>query len=264
MPLMLAGGDVRGHQRAMNASRYIPEIPEMFRKVSEANRVFIYNVGPFTHKRELGSAGTYLIPKCPDGKAYSEPLVIEGIEEEYYPVNEVECQPKPKCGEPGQLAGGAPGILLAMQILGEGPHVHRDSSFRPFGVFISSNVVEVKENGKTRMVPTPTEAELKKANKELDDRCVLMVRLAGEAYAMGPRNAAEVIQPDWHFVAARRLKKTVAECPWMANTSEPDKREECPSCGQVYKVGIMRCQCWFILDKPRYDKAVKDGLFAAA
>ena len=220
-----------------------------FAEISEQNRVYLFNVGPWEHVRELGSAGKFRIPPCPAGKEYSAPVVIDGIEEEPYPINETSCVMIPKAGKPGQLSGPADGTLLAQQVLGEGPHVAPNSSFRPFGV------------GITKQWP-PSKVDLDKARAALHTKKLELVRLANEAYARGPRAFDEIFMPDWHFWAAHQLKKSVAECPWLANTQEVAAREYCPSCGESYQVGIMRHSCGFILDKKRYDQAVKDGLFS--
>lgn len=229
---------VNQYVRGMNASRYIPETPEMYRKAAEANKVYLFNVGPWKHVRELGSAGAFIIPPCPQDKEYSEPVVISGVVEEPYPINEVECK---------NLT--TEGMTLALQVLGEGPFIPRSSSFRAFGVFISTS-------------PVPSKDEVAKARGELQKKYVELVAAAGDAYASGHLTAQEVIRPEWHRVAARALRKSEAECPWLGNTQVPAARAECPGCGNVFKVGIIKCGgCGFILDKPKYDKAVKEGLF---
>ena len=224
----------------MNGSRFIPQSPEIYRRVAEENRVFIFNVGPWVHKRELGSAGTYTIPACPDGQEYSAAVVIRGVVEEPYPINEAECKVITEDGH-----------TVAMQVLGEGPFVPRSSSFRPFGVFISRTQV-------------PSREDIAKAKQALQEKYVELVRLASEAYSHGPREAQEVIRPEWNFLAARALKKTEVECPWLGNTQVPAERKECFNCGTAYKVGIAQCpSCRAILDKQKFEKAVKDGLIAA-
>lgn len=227
------------HQRAMNASRYIPTTPDLYKQVSEQNRVYIFNVGPWQHRRELGSAGTFVIPACKEGQDYSDAVIVNGVVEEPYPINEVEC--KTLMTEGHALAG---------QILGEGPFIPKSTSFRPYGVFISAT-------------PKPSKEELAAARGELQQKYVELVAAASDAHANGHKEAQEVIRPEWHFVAARALKKSEAECPWLGNTQAPAARTECAGCGTIYKIGIMKCgTCGMILDKAKYDKAVKDGLFS--
>jgi len=225
------------HQQAMNNSRFIPETPDIYREASEQHRVYIFNVGPWAHARELGSAGTFRIPACPEGREHSEPLVIPGVAEEPYPINEAECKLLTTKGR-----------MLAEQILGVGPHIPHSLSFVPFGVFISDSA-------------KPSKEQLVKAREVLRQRHVEIVSEANREYSKGHNIAIE--QPHWFFMSARALKKTPAECAWLKDSEVPAERQNCPSCGAIYTVGMMKCVCNFILDKPRYDKAVKDGLFAA-
>jgi hypothetical protein len=230
---------VMAHQRAMNASRFIPETPEIFRRAAEANRVYIFNVGPWSHVRELGSAGTFRIPACPADRDYSDPLVIDGVVNEPYPINEVEC--KLIQSEGAQLAG---------QIIGEGPFIAKSSSFVPYGVFVSTT-------------PKPSKEQLAAANAELQKQHLAHIRQANAAFMKDPSNKDGVIQQNWHFVSAHALKKTKAECPWLGESLAPAGRDNCPGCGAVHNVGILKCRdCGYILDKPRYDAAKKAGMFA--
>lgn len=237
-------------QRALNSSRYVPGMPEIVRKVSVENRVYVFNVGPWAHTRELGSAGNFHIPACPPDKEYSSPLCIDGLVSEPYPMNEVACTTLPSCGEPGQLTGDGSGLALAKQIIGDGPFISKAKSFVPFGVFISPT-------------PKPSRELLAAARAELEKRHLAHIREANAAFMRDPTNREMVIQPAWHHVSAHALKKSKAECPWLGESLVPGGRENCPGCGAVFNVGILKCACGFILDKPRYDKAVKEGLFAA-
>lgn len=230
---------VLAHTRAMNSSRYIPPTPDIYREVSEKHRLYIFNVGPWPHVREMGSAGTFRIPACPKGEQYSEPVIVNGVAEEPYPINEAECKILMTDGR-----------AMAQQILGEGPMIARSQSFSPYGVFIAAS-------------NPPDKDELRAARQKLNEKYVELVGLAQEAFQMGPQAARETIRPEWHFVAARALRKSEAECPWLANTQSPAERNECPGCGTVYKVGIIKCgNCQMILDKKKFDQAVKDGLMA--
>lgn len=223
------------HVRGMNASRYIPETLEMYREASIRNRVYIFNVGPWAHVRELGSDGRFVIPACPAGAEYSEPIIINGAFEQPYPINEAECKMLVEKGTD-----------VAFQILGEGPHVSPNSSFRPFGVFISST-------------EKPSKADLDAARAKLVQKYVELVAEASDAFAMGSDAARNTIRPDWHFVAARALKKTEAECPWLGNTQVPKERQNCPGCGEVYTVGILRHSCGWFFDKKKWEANQETG-----
>ena len=251
----VAEANVRGEHNASWASqqamtqtrrdnqRHLP--PPRLRQIqdlSERTRVYLYNVGPWAHQRLMGSLGTYHIPACPEGGEFSAPVMIEGIVSEMYPMLEGRMDYLPD----------EDGWNIAMQVLGVGPHLPPRNSFVPYGVFASRSNPPAKE-------------EMKEARRNLWEKYRELVAEADIAYSQGPKAAEETIRPDTHFVAARALRKTEAECPWMKNSAAPAERAECPSCTAVYKVGAMKCrECGYVLDKIRYDKAVKEGLFATA
>lgn len=226
--------------KLMNNSRYIPPMLDMVRQLSEDSKIYIYNVGPWPQQRLLGSLGTYIVRECPDGKEYGEPVELPGIVSELYPINEGEYKRTMEDG-----------MAIAMQILGVGPFLSPHNSFVPYGVFISRSNPPKKE-------------EILEAKKNLRQKFLELVAEADLAFSQGPKMAEETIRPETHYVAARALRKTEAECPWLRNSQLPAERAECPGCGTVYKIGIIKCRdCGFILDKRKYDEAVKGGMFAA-
>lgn len=227
------------HQRTMNGSRFAPPMLDIVQDISEQSKVYIFNVGPWMQQRLMGSLGTFNIPACPKDREYSDPVVIDGIVSELYPINEGEMKRTMEKGE-----------YIAQQILGVGPFLSPRNSFVPFGVFVS----------KSRK---PSKNEIETAKGELQKKFLELVTEADLAAANGPKAAEETIRPETHFVAARALGKTVVDCPWLKNAQVPAERKECFGCGQPYKVGILKCVCGAVLDKPRYDEAVKNGLFAA-
>ena len=235
-----AGRAALQEQRALNASRYIPDMDPLVQQVSDANRLYIFNVGPWAHQRALGSAGTYFIPACPTDAPHSKALVIQGIENEHYPINEAECATLPKCGRPGQLRGDGAGLLFAQQILGEGPMLPRNQSLRKFGVFISKT-------------PVPSEADQETARLELRKTQGDLVAEANEIYVTDREHAATLISSEWHRRAALDLGKTPQECPWLGESIMPAERKKCPSCGTPYEVGIAECaKCGDVLDEEKY------------
>ena len=239
--LVEAQGKIRNYNRAMTGSRFVPDMPDIFKEASEAARLYIFNIGPWAHVREMGSCGIQRIPACLDDKEFSEPIVIEGAEAEPYPINEMECAMKPKAGKPGQLGGPGDGYLYAQQIIGEGPHVPQSSSFIPFGVFIS------------RSNP-PAKVDLLKAKAKLQEKYLELVRYANEQWSKGPAFQADILnRPEWYFVAARKLGKTEIDCPYLQNSIAPAERAQCQNCGKVYEVGIAMCSgCGSILDEEKY------------
>lgn len=225
-----------------HGNRYVPEIPDIVAQLAYDTRIFIYNVGPWELRRELGSPGAAIIRACPEGREYSEPFIVLGVEQEPYPFTETECSMIPKAGKLLQKGGSADGILLAHQILGEGPHLPSGLSFRPFGVFISRTEVPSKE-------------DLSKARAALRERLQLLVKEANDSWADG-RDKKEVIQKDWHQRAAEMLKKGVAECPWMGDRQTGVERIDCPFCMVAIPATVAKC--------PNCKEVVNQDLYKAA
>jgi hypothetical protein len=235
MPLTItadqAAQTIAGATRTLNAGRRVPKLSEMLQRVSQEQQVYIYNVGPWSHRREMGSLGNFFIKACPEGREYSEPLIIPGIVCEPYPVNEVEMGLHQE-----------EGIYIAQQVIGVGKHLPPSNSFVKYGVFISTT-------------EKPSKADLKAANDKLRGYYQELVVEANNAYARGPKALEETIQPALHFMAARTLNYTDAECPWLKNSSVAASRLNCEGCGAVYNVGVIVCgNCHFILDPEKYEK----------
>src|ERR1051325_2607345 len=57
--------------RTRNGQRKVPVPTALVQKLRAANRVWIYNVGPWKHTRSLGSLGDFIIPACPEGQKYT-------------------------------------------------------------------------------------------------------------------------------------------------------------------------------------------------
>lgn len=222
--------------------RYVPEQPEIVKKLAWDSRIFIFNVGPWLLKREMGSSGTAIIKPCEPGKEYSDPYIVLGVEEEPYPMDETQCRMIPKSGPGNQVAGAADGIWLAKQILGEGPQLAKAASFRPFGVFISAT-------------NPPSREDLIAAREALHLRMQELVKEANDSWAKD-RDKGQVIQRDWHQRAAETLKKGVAECPWMGDRTVGAERIDCPFCGVAMANNIPKCpNCKEVVNQELYKQA---------
>jgi len=218
-------------QRQMNNGRQIDRMPAVLEQFAETNKIYLYNVGPWSHRREMGSLGAFYIPACEDGKEYSRPLTLPGIVTEPYPVSENQMALH-------QEDGG----YIAEQILGVGKMRRPDESLAPLGVFISTT-------------NPPGKAEIARARAALDGYYRHLVQEADAAWAQGPKMAEETIQPKLHFLAARRLNLTETECPWLKNAATAADRKNCDGCGTPYAVGIILCpQCRYILDPEKFSK----------
>ena len=186
-----------------------------------------------------------MIQACPADEECSKAIVIQGVEQEPYPINPTECTMIPKAGKLYVERGGGEGQLFAQQLLGIGPYMAPKDSLVPFGVFISHT-------------EKPTREELAKARAALAQRFVEIVAEANIAWSQGRAAAAQLIVPAWHFVAARALQKTALECPWMGDTSLPAERATCPGCGTPYEIGIAECpKCGDVLDAQKYGEKME-------
>ena len=231
---------VAQHEAAMNNSRQVPTLDDLGLLESATNPVvFVFNVGPWPHTRAMGDAGRYHIPACPDDKDYI-PMNSKDIPGEIglpascpilYPFDETAFR---------AITPIEKGKHRAQQILGIGPHAS-GGDLTKLGVFMSEH-------------NPPKKDEVAAAKKILLDTCQKLVREANEAYSLGPDKAKEVINTEFHFRAARMLKKTAAECRWLENTETPEDRALCPGCGEAYRIGIVRHSCGWIFSREKWEE----------
>lgn len=218
--------------REMNSGRRLADIPDSIRELSEKTQVYIFNVGPWSHTQMMGSFGSVRIPACKEGEPISEPVVIPGIPTEQYPMNEAQM-----------TAMMYDGWNHAHEIIGIGKHLSPNNALTQYGVGVS------------RQWP-PTAEEMEAAHVALRKRLEFLVNEANMAVAQGPKIAEETIRPDQHFIAARLLKKTSAECPWMDRSMKAAERIACPFCGEPVETGLPKCRnCHEIIDQAAYDAA---------
>lgn len=128
-----------------DAEEAADQVPEAIKLESIKRQVYIFNVGPFSHVRYLGSVGTIRIPALktshcltPDLLVADEPVVIPGRPNEYYPgVGRIYHKPPDNT---------PPGIHFALEVIG----AHRGRivacDLRTEGVFISQIRVPSKKH----------------------------------------------------------------------------------------------------------------------
>src|SRR5574340_258006 len=134
--------------RLNGKGRRIPKLPESVSKLSTETQVYIFNVGPWQHTQLMGSLGTYHIPACPDGKEYSDPVVIPGIITELYPAGDKYDL---------LIEENSTGWETAQQIIGVGKHMLPGNSLIKVGVSVSH-------------VWPPSEEDIAKAKRALYNR----------------------------------------------------------------------------------------------
>lgn len=238
--------NIRNSQR-MN----LPEEPEPITKLSEDQRVFIYNAGPWRYEQLMGSYGTYTIPGLDETLVMSPelavagPLVIDGLPKEYYPT---EGLPRPIYHQPRKNMGREtkkPGYDFAMEVIGVGMMVGQSNDLRHQGVFVSEQRQPSrpeKSGGKeawdafNRWV-----ADVKTAQVKLREYCAKECQAANVEHSRG--RFAEV-RNDKLYQCARILKATETEFVWLKDTIENVNKKLCWSCTTVLKGHALKCpQC---------------------
>ncbi len=143
----------------------IPLESEEIKRELIDRQVFIFNVGPFSYAREMGSYGTIRIPALEASACLHSDLRVAGPV--IIPGRPSECYPDP-LGEKWRrmyhlsIDGKPPGIDFALQVIGAGRRDVMSGDLRSEGVFISQDKV-------------PNEKVIRRAQRRLretaQDRC---------------------------------------------------------------------------------------------
>ena len=157
---------------------------------------YLFNIYSTEHNINLGTAGQYYIPPCPEGKEWvRSPNVIPGTVEDIYPHftdrEEYRCRP-------------IPGDDVVKAALGIGPGQRKEEDIRRFGIFASHN-------------STPSKQELVDAKKTLVAYLQTIIRQADQFFASAKPEERESVNSDHFYRAARYLN---AKKPWMSETAE--------------------------------------------
>lgn len=225
-----AGEELMAKVSRLNGRR-LPPIPAAIKKLGRETQVYIYNVGPWSWTRHLGGAGAFIVPACLEGKTHSEPLVIDGMFQLPIPVDDQNFEWRMEEGG---------GLHVAEDVVGIGMMAPRSAAFIKYGVFIAEGKV-------------PTVAELQAARQALSEYLTYLVSEANQTFARNPTEFYNYCG-DMHRQAAKMLKKTAAECPWLS-TTVTTPRQTCGSCGTDCNLSAFVCPtCKFILDNARYEK----------
>lgn len=217
-------------QKALNY-REVPPVLEIIEQLSKEKQVYIFNVGPWNHMQYVG-AGAFNIPACPEGKAYSEPVILPGIFGHLYPNDEKTMR---RIDEDGWK--------VAQDILGIGPGLSPRNSLTRYGV------------SACKQWP-PSKSEVAQAWEALrQGEFADIIKEANSAAAQGEKAMEQTIN-ERHFQVARILKKTKAECPWTERaTANTSNNVDCKFCGDPIKPNLAKCpNCKEIINKELYEK----------
>jgi hypothetical protein len=257
--------EVRDNGRQRRIEPLATQISEMIR----TETVHVFNVGPWGFKENMGSLGIFFMPACEVGSPMEwERLKMPSANGKYVPdhwepgdkrITDPRTQYAAMKPLPGLMAEPLPvqqdesmwslkdtGRYFANELLGVGIGHSAQNSHVRRGCFVAE--------GKK-----PTAAELDAARAELEKYMADKVHEADLAWSQGPLRAEMVIRPEIHHICAQWLN--LKDRLWLRGT-DPQAQAECPACGESVKSAAMKCRsCGFVLDKAKYDDAVKEGLF---
>lgn len=264
------------HKNRERERMNIPEEPDPIIQLSEDQRVFIYNVGPWRFQQSLASYGEKTIQALAEDRVLASddvagPLVIDGLPREYYPA---EGEAKVIYHRPLKNRGRQskrPGFDFAMEVIGCGMMVNPSCDLRNFGVFISDYATKAAgadgavysapvkpEKGSTQDAWKAWEAFIKDVNKAKDLLRKKLARMCEEANLEYARGNFASVKNDQMYQAARLLKKTELDCVWLKDTAEQSAKESCGGCGKTIKIGILRCECGYrVCDDETWEKVKK-------
>jgi hypothetical protein len=83
MPVTLSEvNDYVSREATRRNGKIVPALPGMLHKLCHDPYYYIFNVGPWQWRRQLGGRGTRTVQKCADGKEYSDPLPMPKLDNE--------------------------------------------------------------------------------------------------------------------------------------------------------------------------------------
>jgi hypothetical protein len=243
----------------LNKGREVDDLPEMIQELSNREQVAILSVGPWAQVIKAGTLGTKYVPACKDGEEYSDPLVLDGLTVERYPLREGKMDLL--------MHKNATGWNTAMQLIGVGAHLHPMNSKVKYGLFVTKgnpgfpplSAKDANDPEKKRWWLRerfkPTKEELEKARKALYGRFNSLVQEARSAAAQGQKALEETVRPTQHILAAQRLGLDPQTERWMQNAVPEAARVKCGYCGVSVPDGVIKCpNCKEILNQEAYDR----------
>lgn len=204
--------ETRKYNESLRRGRRLPAVLKEVQKISDMQRVHIFNVGPWTDNAMLGSWGSWLIPACPKGEKYVHVATLPGIYNE----------PQPEDGK--FTIDQVSGAYIAQCILGQGPdlrNVPLSESRQPHGVFIGS---VVGPNG-----ITPLDSEIEAANFALDAYLDELIAEANRAHELGGKESELVISSKHRLAASVKGR---VDLKWM-NKQVSERLIPCVKCGTM-------------------------------
>ena len=233
------------HRNRELARLNIPDEPEPITALSEEQKVFIYNVGPFPFLQPMGSYGQYTIPGLAEAQVFDDafsvagPLVIDGLPKEYYPAEGeakvIYHRPRKNMGRQSKR----PGFDFAMEIIGCGMMVNPSCDLRPFGVFVSEQREQkAPSKGGDKAAYDKWVSDIKAARILLRKKCTEKCQNANIEYSRG--KFADIRSDDLYLMA-RLIHGTELQFGWLKDSGEATDNKTCWSCGTILKGFAMKC-----------------------
>jgi hypothetical protein len=198
---------------------------------------YIFNIYDTEETINLGTAGQYYIPPCPEGKDWvRSPSVIPGTVEDIYPhfTDREEYRCRPTAGEDVMKAA-----------LGYGVGQSEAEDRRRFGIFATHN-------------STPTKQELAEAKKRLVAELQKQLRKADQLFASADPMERKSVDNDQFYRAARFLN---VKKPWMSEAAE---MTTCPFCASPVSPQAAICgSCNQVISQARFEE-IKAQIAAGA
>lgn len=189
----------------------MPQIPQPIQRLMETDRLYIYNVGPKQHSIPL-SLGTFIIPGCPAGDQYSEPVKFMGRDGIPAIVPQAIVSNVDGTRVEHDWDTKMEGKDLVKDILGFG-----ENDRRRYGVFLAASRI-------------PTADEIASANARLEEFYSKLIAEADAAFEInGGQETGEngksvsAITPD-HVAACKALG---LDRPWTRKTQRQVVCDEC-------------------------------------
>lgn len=188
---------------------------------------YLFNIYSTEHQINLGTAGQYYVPPCPEGESWvRSPTVIPGTVEDIYPhFNEGE---EYRCRA-------IPGEDVVKAALGIGVGQSKGEDIRRFGIFASHN-------------SKPSKEELAKAKNEfLVPELQNQLRTADRLAASADPLERKSVESEHFFKAARYLN---VKKPWM---NEANEMTQCRFCMIAVSPSAVICHgCKEIINPAAY------------
>jgi hypothetical protein len=224
-------------QRGANRREGAPTVERLDERLLSGKDTFLFNIYSTEHNVNLGTAGQYYIPPCPEGKEWvRSPTVVPGTVEDIYPhfTDKEEYRSRAIVGDD-----------VVKSILGIGAGQRAEEDIRRFGIFASKNEV-------------PSKQELATAKAVLVKELQAEIREADQLSASADAKMRESAQNEKFYRAARYLniKKT-----WLSESAEMTL---CPFCSVAVGPTASICHgCNQVINQAQFE-ATKKALAGAA